>query len=183
MGRPRQMQFEEAVPPEVRAEDMRRRHDAFWGPLSEAQRNAARVASGFFRFMQDLNNHLFAKTRAESAETSDMYWSLALECASAAYAQFRRFGGMLGCRDDAEAAERLDRLVDYGHKTEWTLEPAWWRMDPSKGTAYFIGQLGTMSARRDEWIREKERLAEEQRRVRRERKLAKLAAAKEGGAA
>ena len=127
----------------VRSADRQKRHDAFWGPRDETRRAAARVACDFFAFANDANSQMALRYRLEVAdpEKSMEAFILAQLFSKIAVEKFRLFGRLTGCRDDAEAIERLDRLIAHSRKTRWQIYPCWWTKVPGKTTAYFIGQF------------------------------------------
>lgn len=127
----------------VRTAERERRHDAFWGQLNETRRTAARVACDFFAFVGEVNWQLAQHSRlaASDAEKAMEAFIMAQMFSKVAVEKFRLFGRITGCGDDAEAIERLERLVAHSRNTGWQICPGWWTKDPAKNTAYFIGQL------------------------------------------
>ena len=127
----------------VRSADQKARHGAFWGPLGETGRAAARVACDFFAFAEDVNRQMALHLHCKDIdpEKSMEAFNRAQMYACVALGKFRLFGRLAGCRDDAEATHRLDRLIAYSQKTGWQIYPDWWTKVPNKNTAYFINQL------------------------------------------
>lgn len=152
------------APEEARIEEMRVRHDAFWGPLSGYRKSAARVASDFFAFVRELNYQRMIAGKGKTERERDAAHNRSLELASTALAQFRRFGEVTGTSDDAETGDKLDRFIDYTEQTNWLLAPSWWRKYPQKNTAYFIGQIRIFAGMRDAAVIERRRNAEEGKR-------------------
>lgn len=62
-----------------------------------------------------------------------------------------------GCRDLAETAAALDRLIDSAERFGWSIAPAWWRKVPQKNTAYFINRLKVNAEDRNASLRENPR--------------------------
>ena len=163
-----QLDFTDCEP--IRTAERQERHDAFWGPLNEVRRTATRVACDFFAFACEANLQMATsrrheKTDAEKSQEAfvrvQMYSKFAIE-------KFRLFGRLTGCVDDAEAIERLDRLVGYSRQTGWQIYPGWWLKNPQKTTAYFIDKLKTYAGQRIAYLEMLRKVAE--------------AHAKEGGA-
>ena len=127
----------------VRTVERESRHDAFWGPLNETRRTAARVACDFFAFVGEVNWQLAQHSRlaASDAEKAMEAFIRAQMFSKVAVEKFRLFGRITGCGDDAEAIERLERLVAHSRNTGWQIYPLWWTKNPAKNTACFIGQL------------------------------------------
>ena len=127
----------------VRTAEREKRHDAFWGPLDESHRIAARVACEFFVFAEEVCWHLAQQRRlaATDDEKAVEAFIRAQMYSKAAMEKFRLFGRLTGSMDDAEAADHLDRLIAHARNTRWQIHPLWWTNNPARNTACFIGQL------------------------------------------
>ena len=151
--------FEFLTPDE---EDCRRRYSAFISGLDEKRRDALRHASDFFAYFCMLNDAVASSKKlddgsleGERAYQSTMYF------AKKALGALRRFGAERGCRDFAEAGDKIDGLVRYARSKGWEVAPEWWLKYPGKNTAYFISRLMDYAGRYDGWMREKRAQADE----------------------
>ena len=142
--------------------DRQARHDAFWGPLDEVRRAATRVACDFFAFADEVQWQmcLHSHHAKDDAEKSKEAFIRAQMFAGCALEKFRLFWRILGCKDDAEGIQRLDRIVEYSRKSQWVIFPAWWTKDPRKSTAYFIGQLKVHAGQYAEYLAKRREEAE-----------------------
>ena len=163
IGKQVDLLLEEAIPNDV--ESMRLRRDALVAGLDGTRRAAIRVAADFFSFARDVNRHFWLSGHSTDDGERCKSVRIALELATCALAALRRFGRLLGCSDLAEVGDRLDKLVAHGRSKGWRLEPPWWTKDPSKNTAYFIGQLKVYAGKRDALLREARQGAESKRRT------------------
>ena len=129
--------------PVVHAAALQANYDAFWGPLNPSRRTAARVACDFFLFATEANRQMAVhdhceksdpKKSSEGFRRAQLYSKIAVE-------KFHLFGRLTGCTDDAEAIDRLDKLIAHSQKTGWRIYPVWWTKLPEKNTAYFITRL------------------------------------------
>ena len=138
----------------VRLEDMRRRHDAFWGPLDGHRRVAAKVACNFFSTMAELNRQQYIFAHSDDETERKRAHRLSLELASCALSLFNRFGELVSAADRAETIRKLNRLIDYAKSKDWTITPPWWHKLPIKDTSYFVSRLEVFVQMRDSLLGE-----------------------------
>ena len=144
----------------VRLEDMRRRHDAFWGPLDGRRRVAAKVACNFFSTMAELNRQQYIFAHSDDETERKRAHRLSLELASCALSLFNRFGELVSAADRAETIRKLNRLIDYAKSKDWTITPPWWHKSPIKDTSYFVSRLEVFVQMRDSLLGEIRRQVE-----------------------
>lgn len=148
-------------------EDCRRRYDAFIAGLDEKRRDALRHAKDFFSWLCEMNSTLRSvKYLDEGSFELDNVCREVMYFAKKALGALRRFGMERGCRDFAEAGEKLDGLVRYARSKGWEVAPEWWLNVPNKNTAYFISRIKDYAGRYDGWMRESARQADEMRQER-----------------
>ena len=128
---------------------MRRRHDAFIAALDDKGRVAAGIAAVFFGHADSAVFYMKLSESSVDLAKRNTFLADSLECSKCAYAQFKRFGEWMGCRDDAETTSALDRLIELGRKNNWPLEPAWWAQNREKSTAYFLNRIKIRAGKRD----------------------------------
>ena len=173
-----QLEFTDYGP--VRTAERQKRFDAFWGPLNEKGRAAARVACDFFAFAEEVNwqmaMHYHYKT-TDSEKSQEAFVRSQMYC-KVALGKFYIFGRLTGCKDEAETTDRLNKLIAYSQKTGWRIYPDWWTKVPSKNTKYFIDQFKIHAGQYATYLGLLRKAAEEEQKANGKRK----GASKEGGA-
>lgn len=141
------------MPMDQQIEEKRKRYEAFAKSLSAKDRTALSVATQFFAFANDVNQLIARSRKADGIESARLCAKM-LEYASVAFAKLKCFAAVEGCRDLAETAAALDRLIDSAERFGWSIAPAWWRKVPQKNTAYFINRLKVNAEERNASLRE-----------------------------